>query len=184
MNSSLQNKERRVLDAQMMSRSIRRIAHEILEQNQGTECLLVVGIQTRGVNLAERLVGYIEQNEGVRVPTGKLDITLYRDDFAQIGNGSLGQCHFDLPPDVTGKRVILVDDVLFTGRTIRAAIDALIDFGRPDRIMLAVLVDRGHREFPIRADFVGKTITTKKDEKVVVRIKEVDDTDGVWLTAG
>ena len=183
MNSSLQNKERRVLDAQMMSRSIRRIAHEILEQNQGTECLLVVGIQTRGVNLAERLVGYIEQIEGVRVPTGKLDITLYRDDLRHTPVQPTVRST-DLPPDVTGKRVILVDDVLFTGRTIRAALDALIDFGRPDRIMLAVLVDRGHREFPIRADFVGKTITTKKDEKVVVRIKEVDDTDGVWLTAG
>lgn len=183
MNSSLQNKERRVLDAQMMSRSIRRIAHEILEQNQGTECLLVVGIQTRGVNLAERLVGYIEQIEGVRVPTGKLDITLYRDDLRHTPVQPVVRST-DLPPDVTGKRVILVDDVLFTGRTIRAALDALIDFGRPDRIMLAVLVDRGHREFPIRADFVGKTITTKKDEKVVVRIKEVDDTDGVWLTAG
>ncbi len=180
MNAGAKNRERRILDAQMMNRSMRRIAHEILEQNQGSEALLVVGIQTRGVNLAQRLVGYIKEIEGVRVPTGKLDITLYRDDLRHTPVQPIVRST-DLPPDVTGKRIILVDDVLFTGRTIRAALDALIDFGRPDRIMLAVLVDRGHREFPIRADFAGKTLSTKKEEKVVVRIKEVDGTDGVWI---
>lgn len=180
MNAGAKNRERRILDAQMMNRSMRRIAHEILEQNQGSEALLVVGIQTRGVNLAQRLVGYIKEIEGVSVPTGKLDITLYRDDLRHTPVQPIVRST-DLPPDVTGKRIILVDDVLFTGRTIRAALDALIDFGRPDRIMLAVLVDRGHREFPIRADFAGKTLSTKKEEKVVVRIKEVDGTDGVWI---
>jgi len=174
------NKERLVLDAQMMRRSMRRIAHEILEQNQGTQSLLVVGIQTRGVNLAQRLVQYIKEIEGVEVPLGILDITLYRDDLRHNPVQPIVRST-DLPSDITGARVILVDDVLYTGRTIRAALDALIDFGRPDRIMLAVLVDRGHRELPIQADFVGRDLVTGKDEEVVVKVKEVDGTDGVWL---
>ncbi|HUU28660.1 MAG TPA: bifunctional pyr operon transcriptional regulator/uracil phosphoribosyltransferase PyrR [archaeon] len=174
------SKERLVLDSQMMRRSMRRIAHEILEQNQGTKSLLVAGIQTRGVNLAERLVAYLEEIEGTKVLTGKLDITLYRDDLRHTPVQPVVRST-DLPPDITGMGVILVDDVLFTGRTIRAALDALIDFGRPARIMLAVLVDRGHRELPIRADFVGKEVPTTKEEEVVVKVKEVDGVDGVWV---
>ncbi len=176
----MKKKEKLVLDPQMMRRSMRRIAHEILEQNQGTEALLVVGIQTRGVNLAERLVGYLEEIEGVNVPTGKLDITLYRDDLRHSPVQPIVRST-SLPADITGRRVVLVDDVLFTGRTIRAALDALIDFGRPARIMLAVLIDRGHRELPIRADFVGKDMPTTLDEEVVVKVKEVDGVDGVWI---
>ena len=177
---STESKKNQVLDAEMMRRSIRRIAHEILEQNQGTDSLLVVGIQTRGVNLAERLVKCIEEIEGTKVPTGKLDITLYRDDLLHTPVQPLVRST-DLPADVTGLVVVLVDDVLFTGRTIRAALDALVDFGRPARIILAVLIDRGHRELPIRADYVGKNLPTSKHEEVVVQVSEVDGMDGVWL---
>ena len=172
--------EKQVLDAPMMRRSVRRIAHEVLEQNQGTESLLVVGIQTRGVNLAERLAGCIEEIEGEKVPMGKLDITLYRDDLRHTPVQPVVRST-DLPIDVTGLVVVLVDDVLFTGRTIRAALDALVDFGRPARIVLAVLIDRGHRELPIRADFVGKNLPTSLNEEVVVKVSEIDGTDGVWI---
>jgi pyrimidine operon attenuation protein / uracil phosphoribosyltransferase len=178
MNSS--GKDRLVFDAKMMQRTLKRMADEIVEQNQGTGSLLVVGIQTRGVNLAERLVSYIHELEGVRVPTGKLDITLYRDDLRQIAVQPLVRST-DLPADITGLRVVLVDDVLFTGRTIRSALDALVDFGRPDRVQLAVLVDRGHRELPIQADIVGISIATAKSEEVLVKVSEVDGADGVWV---
>ena len=177
--SSREN-EKLVLDAAMMRRSIRRIAHEVLEQNQGTERLLVVGIQTRGVNLAERLAYCIEEIEEVKVPMGKLDITLYRDDLRHTPVQPVVRSTH-LPSDITGLVVVLVDDVLFTGRTIRAALDALVDFGRPARIILAVLIDRGHRELPIRADFVGKNLPTSKNEEVVVKVIEVDGKDGVWI---
>jgi pyrimidine operon attenuation protein/uracil phosphoribosyltransferase len=177
--SSREN-EKLVLDAAMMRRSIRRIAHEVLEQNQGTQRLLVVGIQTRGVNLAERLAHCIEEIEGVKVPMGKLDITLYRDDLRHTPVQPVVRSTH-LPSDITGLVVVLVDDVLFTGRTIRAALDALVDFGRPARIILAVLIDRGHRELPIRADFVGKNLPTSKNEEVVVKVTEADGKDGVWI---
>lgn len=174
------NNEKLVLDSQMLNRSMLRIAHEILERNQGSASLLIVGIHTRGVNLAERLAAFIRDIEGGVVPIGKLDITLYRDDLRHTAVQPIVRST-DLPPDITGKSVVLVDDVLFTGRTIRAALDALVDFGRPAVIMLAVLVDRGHRELPIQADFTGKSISTGKDEEVVVRVREVDGCDGVWL---
>jgi pyrimidine operon attenuation protein / uracil phosphoribosyltransferase len=177
---STESKKKQVLDAEMMRRSVRRIAHEIIEQNQGTDSLLVVGIQTRGVNLAERLVNCIEEIEGTKVPTGKLDITLYRDDLQHTPVQPVLRST-DLPADITGLVVVLVDDVLFTGRTIRAALDALVDFGRPARIILSVLIDRGHRELPIRADYVGKNLPTSKHEEVVVQVSEVDGKDGVWL---
>lgn len=172
--------DRQVSDARMMQRTLKRMADEIVEQNQGTDKLLVVGIQTRGVNLAERLVRMIEQQEGVRVKTGKLDITLYRDDLNQVAVQPLVRST-DLPADITGLRVVLVDDVLFTGRTIRSALHALVDFGRPDRVQLAVLVDRGHRELPIQADIVGTTVPTSKNEEVLVKVEEIDQVDGIWV---
>ncbi|MBW7995298.1 MAG: bifunctional pyr operon transcriptional regulator/uracil phosphoribosyltransferase PyrR [Candidatus Glassbacteria bacterium] len=174
--------ERQVLDARMVERSLRRIANQIVERNQGTENLLVVGIQTRGVNLAERLVAIISDIEGAVVPTGKLDITLYRDDLRHNPVQPTVRST-DLPADITGMNVVLVDDVFYTGRTIRAALDAIVDFGRPSSIMLAVLIDRGHQELPIRADFTGREISTRKDEDVVVRVSEVDGADGVWIKA-
>jgi pyrimidine operon attenuation protein / uracil phosphoribosyltransferase len=178
MNSP--SKDRLVLDAKMIERALKRMADEIVEQNQGTDSLLVVGIQTRGVNLAQRLVHNIEQVEGVRVATGKLDITLYRDDLRHVAIQPEVRST-DLPCDITGIRIVLVDDVLFTGRTIRSALDALVDFGRPARIQLAVLVDRGHRELPIQADIVGKNIVSAQNEEVVVKVTEVDGVDGVWI---
>ena len=180
MAQEAKNTEKLVLDAQMLNRSMQRIAHEILERNQGSASLLIVGIQTRGVNLAERLAAFIRSIEGGVVPIGKLDITLYRDDLRHTAVQPVVRST-DLPPDITGKSVVLDDDVLFTGRTIRAALDALVDFGRPAVIMLAVLIDRGHRELPIQADFIGKAISTGQDEEVVVRVREVDGSDGVWL---
>ncbi len=178
MNSP--NKDRLVLDAKMIERALKRMADEIVEQNQGTDALLVVGIQTRGVYLAERLVHNIEQVEGVRVATGKLDITLYRDDLRHVAIQPTVRST-DLPSDITGMRIVLVDDVLFTGRTIRSALEALVDFGRPARIQLAVLVDRGHRELPIQADISGKDVVSAQNEEVVVKVTEVDGVDGVWI---
>ncbi|MFC1544658.1 bifunctional pyr operon transcriptional regulator/uracil phosphoribosyltransferase PyrR [Gemmatimonadota bacterium] len=174
--------EKQVLDDRMMERSLRRIANQIVERNQGTNGLLVVGIQTRGVNLAERLVSIIADIEGASVPTGKLDITLYRDDLRHNPVQPTVRST-DLPADITGMKIVLVDDVFYTGRTIRAALDALVDFGRPSAIMLAVLIDRGHQELPIRADFTGTEISTRKDEDVVVRVTEIDGVDGVWIKA-
>nr|WP_295973949.1 bifunctional pyr operon transcriptional regulator/uracil phosphoribosyltransferase PyrR [uncultured Bacillus sp.] len=171
-----------VLDDQAISRALTRIAHEIIEKNKGTENLVFVGIRTRGIYLANRLAERIKHIEGKKIPVGDLDITLYRDDLTKKSD--------DLEPlvkgtnienDIHDKTVILVDDVLYTGRTVRAALDALIDIGRPSSIQLAVLVDRGHRELPIRADYVGKNIPTSSSEKIVVELNEVDDLDQVSI---
>ena len=180
MTGQNEDNEKQVLDSRMMERSLRRIANQIVERTRGTENLLVVGIQTRGVNLAQRLVSMIADIEGAVVPTGKLDITLYRDDLRHKPVQPTVRST-DLPADITGMKIVLVDDVFYTGRTIRAALDALVDFGRPAAIMLAVLIDRGHQELPIRADFAGTEITARKDEDVVVRVAEIDGIDGVWI---
>ena len=164
------------MDSEGIQRAITRIAHEILERNQGTKDLVLVGIRTRGVYLAERLQKEIALIENSAPPLGILDITLYRDDLGEIGRQpTVGETQ--MPGDVTGKLLVLVDDVLFSGRTVRAALDAIIDFGRPRAIQLAVLIDRGHREFPIKADYVGKNIPTARDEEVVLRLQEKDGRD-------
>ncbi|HHW54181.1 MAG: bifunctional pyr operon transcriptional regulator/uracil phosphoribosyltransferase PyrR [bacterium] len=168
------------MDKTAMRRALTRIAHEILEKNKGTEDLLLVGIKTRGVPLARRLAAKIEEIEGVRVPIGSLDITLYRDDL-EIDASTPVVSDTHLPVEVKDKIIVLVDDVLFTGRTVRAALDALIDHGRPRRIQLAVLVDRGHRELPIRADYVGKNVPTSRREIISVQVEEVDGEDQVLL---
>ena len=163
----------KIMDKESIQRALMRIAHEILEKGSGTQDLCIVGIRTRGAVLAERINACIKQIEGVDVPVGILDITLYRDDLTS----------FDTHPvvretlikfDITGKRIVLVDDVLFTGRTIRYALDALVDFGRPANIQLAVMIDRGHRELPIRPDYVGKNIPTSIDQNVKVILMEID----------
>jgi pyrimidine operon attenuation protein / uracil phosphoribosyltransferase len=171
---------RQILDTEAIRRAIARIAHEILEHNHGLEGVLIVGIRTRGAYLAERLARAIEHIENARPHVGILDITLYRDDL------STGSSHpilreTQIDEDIEGKCVVLVDDVLFTGRTIRAAMDALTDLGRPKEIQLAVLVDRGHRELPIRADYVGKNIPTSAQETVDVHLLESDEIDEVVL---
>ena len=165
-----------------LTRIVDRMAHQILEKTDGARDCVLLGIPTRGVPLAHRLAGRIHAFEGVRVPAGALDITLYRDDLRLRGARAVG--HTDLPPGgIDGLRVILVDDVLFSGRTVRAALDALKDLGRPRAVQLAVLVDRGHRELPIRADYVGKNIPTALSEQVRVRLIETDGTDEVRLEA-
>ncbi len=169
-----------IMDERAMARAIARIAHEIVERNQGTEDLVLVGIRKRGVPLAKRIQQKLKEYEGADVPLGVLDITLYRDDLQQIGPAPVVRSS-ELPVDITGKIVVLVDDVLFTGRTVRAALDALIDFGRPKVIQLAVLVDRGHRELPIRADFVGKNVPTSEKEVVRVCVKEEDGSEAVSI---
>ncbi len=169
-----------IMTADDVRRALTRIAHEIVEWNQGTDRLVLVGLRTRGVPLAQRIAARIAEFEEGSVPLGQLDITLYRDDVMTRGPMPLGPTA--IPVDITGKRIVLVDDVLYTGRTIRAALDALIDFGRPEMIRLMVLLDRGHRELPIRADFVGKNVPTARDEKVHVRLVEVDGVDEVVLT--
>jgi pyrimidine operon attenuation protein/uracil phosphoribosyltransferase len=169
---------RQVMDADEMRRAITRVAHEILEKNHGAEQLALVGILRRGAPLADRLAALIHRIEGVRVPVGRLDIALYRDDYPDR-RPEVGQSH--LPFDITAKTVILVDEVIFTGRTVRAAITALIDHGRPGSIQLAVLLDRGHRELPIRPDYVGKNIPTSRAEHVDCRLEEVDGEDAVFL---
>ena len=164
----------KIMDKQGVNRAITRIAHEIVEKNKGTQEVCIVGIRTRGAYLAERICACIKEIEGVEVPYGILDITLYRDDLTLVSSQPV--VHETLIKfDISGKKLILVDDVLYTGRTIRAALDALIDFGRPARIQLAVLVDRGHRELPIRADYVGKNIPTAAEENVKVILAESDD---------
>ncbi|MFN4072371.1 MAG: bifunctional pyr operon transcriptional regulator/uracil phosphoribosyltransferase PyrR [Thermus sp.] len=169
-----------LLNAEEMRRALHRIAHEIVEANKGVEGLALVGIHTRGIPLAERIARYIREFEGKEVPVGMLDITLYRDDLSEIGiRPQVRQTR--IPFDITGRALVLVDDVLYTGRTARAALDALMDLGRPRRIYLAVLVDRGHRELPIRADFVGKNVPTAKNEVVKVKLEEVDGEDRVEL---
>jgi pyrimidine operon attenuation protein/uracil phosphoribosyltransferase len=168
----------RLLDGTEIRRALTRIAHEILERNKGAEGLALVGIAARGDDLARRLAAEIERIEGVRVPVGVLDITFYRDDIGIRAEApEVHETQIDF--DVTGRTVVLVDDVLYTGRTVRAAMDALVDLGRPRAIQLAVLVDRGHRELPIRADYVGKNVPTRRDEEVQVRLVEVDGEDSV-----
>lgn len=171
-----------VLDEEAIRRSLTRIAHEIIEKNKGIDGCILVGIRTRGIFLAQRLAERIKQIEGANIPVGELDITLYRDDLTKktddqepLVKGS------DISEDITNKKVILVDDVLYTGRTVRAALDALVDIGRPSSVQLAVLVDRGHRELPIRADYVGKNIPTSSSEKIVVQLSEIDDSEQVSI---
>lgn len=169
-----------VLDEPAVSRALTRIAHEVLERNKGTDGLVFIGIHTRGVPLADRLRAKVDEIEGVTVPAGVLDITLYRDDLTTIAQQPVVR-RTEIPVNIEGRTIVLVDDVLYTGRTIRAALDALVDLGRPARILLAVLVDRGHRELPIRADFVGKNLPTSANENVRVRLKETDGEDGVII---
>jgi pyrimidine operon attenuation protein/uracil phosphoribosyltransferase len=169
-----------LMDKDQIRRAVKRIAHEIVERHDGVEDVIVVGIRRRGVPLAQRIAGYIEQIEGTPVPVGALDITLYRDDFQRITrHPQVGRTEINV--DITEKIIVLVDDVLYTGRTIRAALDELIDFGRPRKIQLAVLVDRGHREFPIKADYVGKNVPTSENELVDVHLVELDEKDEVLL---
>ena len=174
-------KEKTVLmDEAQLNRSLTRIAHEIIEKNKGIQDVVLVGVRTRGVPLAQRLSEKIKNIEGKGVEVGKLDITLYRDDLTTLADQPIVY-GTELPFSIVGKQVILVDDVLYTGRTVRAALDALIDLGRPKVIQLAVLIDRGHRELPIRADFVGKNIPTSKKELIMVKLKETDSIDQVVL---
>jgi len=175
--------EKQVLDEGGIERALARIAHEILERNQGMAHLTLVGIRSRGVFLAERLQKKLSEIEKKEIPLGVLDITLYRDDLSEVGpKPELRET--DIPFDLKGKIVVLVDDVLFTGRTIRAALDELIDFGRPKAIQLAVLVDRGHRELPIKADYVGKNVPTAFQDRVVIRLMETDGKDEAVISGG
>ncbi len=179
MKTSLKS-ARTVMDAATIRRSIERIAHEVLEHNKGTKDVLLIGIRSRGAPIAERIAAAIERIENQTVPVGYLDISFYRDDL----QGSLAQPivqRTEILFDISGKVVVLVDDVLYTGRTIRAALDALIDLGRPRAIQLAVLVDRGHRELPIRADYVGKNLPTAQSEQVIVTLREFDGADAVTV---
>ena len=171
-----------ILTGEEMERAIKRISHEILERNKGAKDLVMVGIRTRGYVIAERICKVISHIDGVVLPVGALDITLYRDDL-RVGAKQPVIHKTEIDFDIEGKNIILTDDVLYTGRTIRCALDALIDFGRPKSIQLAVLIDRGHRELPIRADYVGKNLPTSKKELVEVRLKEVDNEDRVWIEA-
>lgn len=169
-----------VMDEIQIRRALMRISHEILERNSGAQNIVIVGIRKRGDSLAKRIKEQIKDIESVDIPFGVLDITLYRDDFTTIDYKPIvGKT--EIPFDVTGKIVVLIDDVLYTGRTVRAALDAIVDFGRPKEIQLAVLVDRGHRELPIRPDYIGKNVPTSENEFVEVRVKEVDGEDRVIL---
>ena len=163
-----------------MSRALVRVAHEIVERNKGAKDIVLVGMWTRGVPLAQRLGNAIQSYEGVSIPVGALDIGLYRDDISYLGLKPVTQ-NTDIPTDITDKQVILVDDVLYTGRSIRAAMDALVDLGRPKSVQLAVLIDRGHRELPIRADYVGKNIPSSRDEEIQVQLEETDGVDRVTI---
>jgi len=176
------NQKALVLDEQAIGRAMTRIAHQIIEKNKGIDDCILVGIRTRGIFLAERLAERIAEIEGKAISVGELDITLYRDDLTKktenqepLVKGS------NIPVNISNKKVILVDDVLYTGRTVRAGLDALMDIGRPAAIQLAVLVDRGHRELPIRADYVGKNIPTSSEEKIMVELKELDQLDQVSI---
>ena len=172
--------ERSLMSAEDIQRALVRVAHEIVERNKGAKDLVLVGMQTRGVPLAERLAATIQGLEGISVPVGSLDISLYRDDLSSLSLKPTVH-RTDIPVDVTDKQVVLVDDVFYTGRSIRAAMDALIDLGRPQSIQLAVLVDRGHRELPIRADYVGKNIPTSRQEEIKVYVSETDGEDKVTI---
>lgn len=169
-----------IIDAEGINRSLTRIAHEVLEKNKGTEDLVLIGIRRRGVPLARRLAEKIREIEGKSVPVGILDITLYRDDLTTRADQPVVE-KTEVPFPVKGKRVVLVDDVIYTGRTARAALDAVMDLGRPQMIQLAVLVDRGHRELPIRPDYVGKNVPTSRREIISVRLQEVDGKDEVVI---
>ncbi len=175
-----QSEPRLIMGPPEMRRAVTRIAHEIVERNRGTEGLALVGILRRGVPLAKRIAASIREFEGEEVPVGDLDITLYRDDLATIGPQPVVRAT-NIDFDISGRVVVLVDDVLYTGRTVRAALDSLIDFGRPRLIQLAVLVDRGHRELPIRADYVGKNVPTSRNEIVDVRLEEHDGEEKVSI---
>ena len=170
----------RIIDADGIRRMLTRIAHEIVERNKGTQDLVLVGIRRRGVPLATRIRALIADFEDVIVPMGSLDITLYRDDLNTIADHPVVRTT-DIPMDIEGKHVVLVDDVLYTGRTVRAALDALMDLGRPATIQLAVLIDRGHRELPVRADFVGKNVPTSSRESIAVQVMEIDEVDEVTI---
>jgi pyrimidine operon attenuation protein/uracil phosphoribosyltransferase len=169
-----------VMDADAMRRAITRIAHEVLERNKGTEGLALIGIRSRGVHIADRIAAAVQAIEGVDVPRGIVDITLYRDDLSR-GDQTPQVRGTEILFGVEGRKIVLIDDVLYTGRTIRAALDALMDFGRPENIQLAVMIDRGHRELPIRADYVGKNLPTSRHQQVQVRIVEMDGVDDVIL---
>jgi pyrimidine operon attenuation protein / uracil phosphoribosyltransferase len=171
---------RRIMTADEIRRATIRLSHEIVEKQAGTDGLLLIGIQRRGVPLARRIAAAILENEGAEVPVGALDITFYRDDLSLVAQQPVVK-GTELPSAIDGRTVVLVDDVLYTGRTIRAAMDALVDFGRPQAIRLAVLVDRGHRELPIRADHVGKNVPTSREELVRVHLEETDGEDGVEI---
>lgn len=170
----------RILSAAEITRALKRIAHEIIERNKGADNLALVGIHTRGVPLAKRLQELISEFEGVTPELGKLDITLYRDDLSEIALQPVVR-KTEVPFDVSGMRIVLCDDVLYTGRTVRAALDALVDMGRPSIIQYAVMIDRGHRELPIRADYVGKNVPTSSSEVIRVQLEEIDGKDVVEL---
>ena len=170
-----------VMTPEDIRRTLARIAHEIIERNKAIEHLILVGMRTRGVPLAKRLAANIKTFEDLEIPVGALDITPYRDDLASLNQQPLVK-HTDMPVNIESKSVVLVDDVLYTGRSTRAAMDALIDLGRPRSIQLAVLIDRGHRELPIRADYVGKNIPSSRDEEIQVQLAETDSMDGVVIT--
>jgi pyrimidine operon attenuation protein/uracil phosphoribosyltransferase len=172
--------EKVLMASEDMRRALARIAHEIVERNRGAADIVLVGMRTRGVPLAQRLANAIQSYEGVSIPVGALDIGLYRDDISYLGLKPVTE-NTDIPTDITDKQVILVDDVLYTGRSIRAAMDALVDLGRPKSVQLAVLIDRGHRELPIRADYVGKNIPSSRDEEIQVQLEETDGIDGVTI---
>ena len=181
-DTSTSGVSRTVLDGSDITRALTRITHEILERNRGSADLLLLGIPTRGVTLAHRIAKRMSEVEGRTITAGALDVTMYRDDLRLRPARSLE--HTDIPDDVDDKIVVLIDDVLFSGRTIRAALDALNDIGRPRAVQLAVLVDRGHRQLPLRADFVGKNLPTSLSEKVQVRLAEIDDAEGVTIVGG
>jgi pyrimidine operon attenuation protein / uracil phosphoribosyltransferase len=173
--------EKIVMTAEDIRRTLARIAHEIIERNKGAEELILVGLRTRGVPLAKRLADSIEQYEKSKLLVGALDFSLYRDDLDSSGAKNIPRT--DIPSDINGKLVVLVDDVLHTGRSIRAALDALIDLGRPRAIQLAILIDRGHREMPIRADYIGKNIPSARHEDIQVRLMETDGRDEVAIVS-
>lgn len=175
--------EKVIMSAEDMRRAWTRIAHEVIERNHGCDGLVLIGLYTRGAPLASRLAASIRGIEGAEVPVGALNIGPYRDDLSYLQTPPSVRPS-DIPDDIVGKRVVLVDDVIYTGRSIRAAMDALIDHGRPQHVQLAVLVDRGHRELPIRPDYIGKNVPTSKREEIVVRLKEVDGRDEVVIMAG
>ena len=171
-----------IMTPEDIRRTLARIAHEIIEQNKAIERLILVGIRTRGVPLAKRLAANIEDFEGLKIPVGALDISLYRDDLASLNLQPILH-RTDIPTSIDSKSIVLVDDVLYTGRSIRAAMDALIDLGRPQSIQLAVLIDRGHRELPIRADYVGKNIPSSRHEEIQVQLVEADGVDEVAIVS-